>query len=155
GFTSHITLAPDHFRNRIEVVIDRGIPESQHLESRSLKPVLAILITGFLADMAFPIQFDNQPRSSTVEVHDVSRKRGLPPELEASEATTTKFGPEPFFGRSHLPAQPTSTLRVKMILSHGSTTCPPHPRPLSPEGRGEKSVTAISGRRSRLFARRA
>src|SRR5262249_38547980 len=101
---------------------------------------------SFLADVALPVQFDDETGSRTVEVRDVTGDWCLPAELEPSESTAAQMGPKAFFGRRRLATEFARSPRPEFILLH-EVCSSPHPQPLSLQGRGEQSAPLSPGGR--------
>ncbi len=118
------------------VIVDLIIPEASDRQTVSLKPDLSFLIGPFLAQVGFAVEFHHQACLDTVEIKNKRTKRMLAAKLETGKSPAAQLGPQDPLGGRQLPAEaaPDSfwigSFRIGEVLT-------PHPRPLSPEYRGE------------------
>ena len=94
--------------------------------------------------MSLSIELQHQTRGGAVEIDDIRSNRVLPAELEALETSAAQLLPEDSFGQVGVLPQFAGSFAsggVSVARLHGRTLLAPHPRPLSPRGRGEEEKT--------------
>jgi len=75
----------NQLKHRISFPEEIIVPEPHHLKPLLLQVRLSILVVPFFANMAFAVQFDDQPRHGTEEVNNVRPDGLLAAELQTAE----------------------------------------------------------------------
>jgi hypothetical protein len=137
---------PHRFRNGLPFLEDFVVPIPKDSEALRSQPVIASFVVsalGFRVVMA-AVQLNDQALFQANEIDDVVARRELPAELEVLESAAAKLSPQKrlrFRGKAS---------KFPRAIRMASQNQPPHPWPLSREGRGEGRFIAASNILARL-----
>ncbi|HTD29559.1 MAG TPA: hypothetical protein VK660_09245 [Xanthomonadaceae bacterium] len=85
---------PDRFQHGFQVLENRIVPESQHVDAGLAQEIAAPCIAGHLVHMLTAVQFYRQASSVVVEIQYVGWEGVLTPELESTKSSTAKKVPD-------------------------------------------------------------
>src|SRR5262249_15967057 len=100
-----------------------------------------VFVAGFLPNVTFAVQLEDEAGLGAEEIRDVTRDRRLSAKLESCETTAAQVRPKPLLGRSHRSTEFACSLGPTLFLLHWSDPAPTPPTPLP---RGERGANRPS-----------
>ncbi|MFO0802189.1 MAG: hypothetical protein U0791_03555 [Gemmataceae bacterium] len=110
----------DHFEHTIQVVVNFGIPESQHFETESVHVLQSslVILSGARFGVRITVQLDDERGFNRNEVCNVSTQWMLTTELEPAKSSIAQFPPKLLLGWCRFASHPAGELKQSRIDSH-------------------------------------